>query len=297
MIRGVVVRRPSTVGPGVSGAGSDETLIDLWLGIKSKASLHTADAYRRDLRLFRAAVSKPLRAVTVRDLQAFLDGLPQAPRSKARIISTVRSLFRFAHRTGYIALNPATAVDPPRFKKTLAQRILSVAEVERLFCVHPPGDLRRTLFRFLYFSAARLAGAAGLVAQDLKARDGGLGQVTLLEKGDKTRVVLLPAEMWSELLPLSLMLPGAKVFRWSRRRIEELVKVAAVKAGLPKGTSPHWLRHAHATHAIEAGVPLHVVKETLGHASIATTSAYLHANPDTSSALALGKKSLVKEEK
>jgi integrase len=62
------------------------------------------------------------------------------------------------------------------------------------------------------------------------------------------------------------------------------VDAAAKRAGLRAGVSPHWLRHAHATHALERGAPIHLVQATLGHASVVTTGRYLHARPSDSSA-------------
>jgi integrase/recombinase XerD len=73
------------------------------------------------------------------------------------------------------------------------------------------------------------------------------------------------------------------------RQARRLVVAAAQRAGLPAGVSPHWLRHAHATHAPEhGGASVALVRDSLGHASVATTSRYLHARPDDSSALHLG---------
>jgi integrase/recombinase XerD len=89
--------------------------------------------------------------------------------------------------------------------------------------------------------------------------------------------------------------PDAPVFRSKRspgpldvRTARRVVKAAARRAGLPEGTSPHWLRHAHASHALDARTPVHLVRATLGHASLATTSRYAHARPGDSSALHLG---------
>jgi site-specific recombinase XerD len=67
-------------------------------------------------------------------------------------------------------------------------------------------------------------------------------------------------------------------------RILQIVREAARRAGIDAPVSPHWLRHAHASHALDHGAPLHLVQATLGHASVATTSRYLHARPDQSSA-------------
>jgi len=66
------------------------------------------------------------------------------------------------------------------------------------------------------------------------------------------------------------------------------VKAAAERAGLPASVSAHWLRHAHASHSLERGAPIHFVQATLGHSSVATTGRYLHARPSDSSARYLG---------
>jgi integrase/recombinase XerD len=71
-------------------------------------------------------------------------------------------------------------------------------------------------------------------------------------------------------------------------QVHRVVKVAAARAGLPPGLSAHWLRHAHASHALDRGAPVSLVQVTLGHASVATTGRYLHARPNDSSARYLG---------
>jgi len=63
-----------------------------------------------------------------------------------------------------------------------------------------------------------------------------------------------------------------------------IVRAAAHRAGIDANVSPHWLRHAHASHSLDRGAPIHLVQTTLGHASIATTGRYLHARPQDSSA-------------
>jgi Phage integrase family len=105
--------------------------------------------------------------------------------------------------------------------------------------------------------------------------------------------VLLPASVWADLQalgPTGDTAPDAPVFRsregghLTARQAQRLVDAAARRAGLRAGVSPHWLRHAHATHALERGAPIHIVQATLGHASVATTGRYLHARPTDSSA-------------
>ena len=71
-------------------------------------------------------------------------------------------------------------------------------------------------------------------------------------------------------------------------RVRRIVKAAAERAGLSVEVSAHWLRHAHASHSLGRGAPIHLVQQTLGHASVATTGRYLHARPTDSSARYLG---------
>ena len=67
------------------------------------------------------------------------------------------------------------------------------------------------------------------------------------------------------------------------REVHRIVKAAAARAGLSAAVSAHWLRHAHASHALDRGAPIHLVQATLGHSSVATTGRYLHARPNDSS--------------
>lgn len=72
-----------------------------------------------------------------------------------------------------------------------------------------------------------------------------------------------------------------------RTQVYRIVKAAASRAGIEGNVSPHWLRHAHASHSLDRGAPLHLVQATLGHSSVATTERYLHARPNDSSAMYL----------
>ena len=108
--------------------------------------------------------------------------------------------------------------------------------------------------------------------------------------GGRTRAVLLPEEVWCQLVALRATdeLDGPVFASRSgkhleRSRILRIVKEAGVRARATVGIGTHWLRHAHASHALDHGAPLHLVQATLGHRSIATTSKYLHARPCASS--------------
>ena len=268
-------------------ADSDEMLIGLWLHGRSR---HTQRAYRADAERFLAWAGKPLRAVGLADLQVYADSLNQmAPASRARLLSAVKSLTAFGHRLGYLPFDVGRALRLPPLKNELAARILPEPDVQRMLALEPE-PRNRVLLRLLYAGGLRVSELAALRWRDLQPREDG-GQVTLFGKGGKTRVVLLPASVWRELVGLRDEAgPDAPVFRSRKggpltaRQVERIVLAAARRAGLEGAVSPHWLRHAHASHALDRGAPIHLVQATLGHASVATTGRYLHARPTDSSA-------------
>jgi integrase/recombinase XerD len=115
--------------------------------------------------------------------------------------------------------------------------------------------------------------------------------VTVIGKGSKARVVLLPNTIWRDLLrfrqhaDLDAQALAARNGGGTLHpcMVERIVTKAAQRADVEGKVSPHWLRHAHATHALERGAPSHLVQATLGHASVANTGRYLHARPTDSS--------------
>lgn len=264
----------------------DNRLIDIWLHGKSPRSQR---AYAADVAAFLAFVRKPLREVTVGDVQAFQDALSGlATASQARRISAVKSLVTFGHTLGYLPFNVAAPVKAPAIKQTLAERILDEDSV--LSMIHGEDSPRnRAILRFLYLGGCRISEVCGLRCRDLKARDEA-GQVTVFGKGGRTRVVLLKPSAWRDLAALIVDDPDAPLFR-SREgggaldpsQVHRIVKKAAARAGLPDAVSAHWLRHAHVSHALDHGAPPHLVQQTVGHASLTTTSRYAHARPNDSS--------------
>ena len=265
---------------------SDETTIALWLHGRSAG---TRRAYESDARSFFAAAGRSLREVTVGDVQAFGAGMAHlASASQARKLSAVKSLLSFAHRIGYTTFNVGAVVKLPSIKATLAERIVGEADVHRLLALEP--DARNAaILRLTYGAGLRISEVCGLKWRDLQVRDAG-GQVTVFGKGGKTRVVVLPASIWSSLSPLRGLADADDPVFASQRgghldpsQVHRVVKAAAARAGLSAGMSAHWLRHAHASHALDRGAPIHLVQSTLGHASVATTGRYLHARPTESS--------------
>lgn len=256
--------------------------------------VRTEREYRREVTVFLAAVGKPLQTVTLGDVQAYTDQRRHlAPSTQARTVNTLRSLFRFLHTIGYLSFNVALPVKPPVVKNTLAERILSESDVYRLLHRVEGNPRNYALLLLAYASGGRVSELAALTWRDVQTR-GDAGQVTIFGKGGKTRIVLLPMAAWRKLQELGPSVPDAPVFRsragghLSTVQVWRIVRKAAQDAGIQVAVSPHFLRHAHASHALDRQAPIHLVQQTLGHASLATTSKYAHAKPNDSSGRYLG---------
>lgn len=313
-------REPATErGHGVvspSQADDDAHLVALWLHGKS---VNTRDAYERDVRAFVDFVDRPLPLVTLGMLQDWADRLMEtglAASSRARKLSAVKSLMTFGHRLGYLPVNVGAAVRPPQSKDTLSEKILPEAAVHRVLAVADAlaaetdavTDHRNALaLRLAYATGGRVSELVGLCWRDCLERDdqgkGVTGQLTLFGKGDKTRRVLLSPATWAvvrehrareaaggyaeadhPVLRSRKAGAGGEPRPLTRQQLWRVVKALGRRAGLPGAVSPHFFRHAHASHALDRGAPPHLVQQTLGHASLQTTSRYAHARPDESSA-------------
>src|SRR5215469_8804573 len=199
----------------------------------------------------------------------------------------------FAQETGYLPFNVAAAVKLRPDRDALAQRILEESQVAKLIDAAPDGR-DRVLLKLLYVSGVRVSEASGLKWCDALSRQQG-GQITVFGKGGKTRTVLLKPKVWQQLLSIKGEAKAADpVFRSRKGRgaldvsqVRRIVYAAAKKAGLEQKVSPHWMRHAHASHALDRGAAIHLVQATLGHASVSTTGRYLHARPSESSSFYL----------
>lgn len=269
-------------------ADDDAQLVALWLHGKART---TQAAYRFEIQRFLETVEKPLRAVTLGDLHAHADSLAHlSDVARARAVNAVKSLLTFAHRLGYLPFNVGGPLQAPKVKNRLVERILAEADVLRLIAAaNTPRN--RPLLALLYVGGLRVSELCGLKWRDLTPRQNGQGQVTVFGKGGKTRFVLLPAKLFADILALrGDMDPDDPVFRsrkggghLDRSQVLRIVQAAAKRAGIAGNVSPHWLRHAHASHALDRGAPIHLVQTTLGHAGVSTTSRYLHSRPGDSS--------------
>jgi integrase/recombinase XerD len=275
-------------------ADPDPAFVDLWLG--TKVSRHTHRAYRAEIERFRAALAKPLALVTLRDLQDYAQSLTGGhlkPASQNRALTAIKSLLSFGHETGYLLFNAGAAVKLRPNPDGLAQRILEESEAVKLLDAAPAGR-DRMLLKLLYVSGVRVGELCALKWRDTAPRQDG-GQIAVFGKGGKTRAILLRPKSWQQLLAIREdAAPADPIFR-SRKggghldssQVRRIVYAAAQKAGIDKKVSPHWLRHAHASHALDRSAPIHLVQATLGHASVATTGRYLHARPNDSSSFYL----------
>ena len=270
-------------------ASNDAEMIALWL--RTYRSANTRRGYAIDVRAFRTFTDKPLRTITVRDLQDFgatLTGLADA--TAARRLSAIKSLVALAHRLGYLPFDVGAPIALPAIKDRLAERIMTEWDTQQLLGMEK-NSRNAALLRLIYSAGLRISEACGLHWRDLMPRDDA-GQVNVFGKGGKTRVVLLPAPIWLRVTALRGNAgPDGAVFR-SRKgggciqpsQVHRIVKKAAKRARLSPAVSCHWLRHAHVSHALDRGAPVHVVRATVGHASLETTTRYSHAKPGDSSA-------------
>ena len=271
-----------------------EELIVQWLyGL----SPNTISNYKLYLNRFLTHVDKPLDEVSLLDIQTWLLTLQEmSPNSQRTALAVIKSLFSFGFQLGVLPLNVAKLVKFPKSKDCLAMKILLEPQVQDM--IDGESNLRnRAILLMLYGCGLRVSELCDLKWLDVKSRNQG-GQVSVFGKGGKTRVILIPPIVWEVLWQLKKdygnddpvfrsRQKGLNGYHVSRKQVWRIVRAAAIRVGIEVKVSPHWLRHSHASHSLDKGAPLSLVKETLGHSSIAITEKYLHAKPDDSSALYL----------
>ena len=268
-------------------ASSDNHLVELWLHGRPAS---TRSAYVADVRTLVAHLGRPFRSTTIGDLQSWAETLePLKPASRARKLAAIKSLFGYGHRIGYLHFDVAAPLLLPKVKDQLSERILGEADIQRLLQLEPNAR-NNALLRLLYAGGLRISEVCDLCWRDLKGTKTG-AVATVFGKGGKTRPVLVQPKLWRVLSALRAQAgPDDPVFRserggkLDRSAVHRLVKAAAARAGLPDDVSAHWLRHAHASHALDHCAPPHVLQSSLGHASLVTTTRYVHVRPGDGSA-------------
>ena len=266
-------------------ADTDQQLITLWLHGKST---HTQRYYKTDIQHFFDFTQKSLHQTILKDLQDFADYLNTkelADSSIRRILSSVKSLFAFSLKLGYLPFDTSRPLILPNPKDTLAERILSADEVHRIIN-NENIPRNKLILKTLFITGIRVSELCSLIWKDLQDRSDG-GQMTVYGKGSKTRTLLIPEPLWTELKESQGNNSAeSSIFRGRKNSqklhpttILRIVKRAAKRAGVNKAVSPHWFRHSHASIASEKA-PLHVIQQSLGHESIQTTARYLHVKPN-----------------
>jgi integrase/recombinase XerD len=270
------------------------------------AARNTLLAYGRDLSDFEGwlgARGKRFETVEQPDIEAYLidcDAQGLAPATRARRLSAIRQLYRFAFEEGWRETNPALRIKGPARAKSLPGT-LSEAEVDRLLAAaetHGRSAAERLrnicLMQILYATGMRVS---ELVALPVAAARGDPRMLLILGKGGKERMVPLSPPARAALAewlaerdraeaaarkagrPVSRFLfPSAsKAGHMTRQAFFGLIKTLAVAAAIDPGRiSPHTLRHAFATHLLAHGADLRSIQALLGHADISTTEIYTH---------------------
>lgn len=259
----------------VPQATTDEQAVALWLHGRPA---NTHRAYRSDISRFFSFVQKPVATVSLSELQAFQDSLEGSAGTRKRVLTAVKSFLSFCQRIGYIRYNVGTVLRLQKVKNTIAERILSEDVVQSILA--GSRDLReRAILTFLYVSGVRESELRSMRWKDLQPREKGRAQVTIFGKGSKTRFILLSEELYTMLRELdNTRDPESFVFgSMSQSTLWRLVKKASARVGLK--ASPHWFRHSCASHSLDAGAPIGLVQQQLGHEDLSTTGVYLHVRP------------------
>ena len=272
----------------------DAYLDALWL--EQGASDHTLAAYRRDLTAWQEQLERDDETLLTASPTRFSTWMEQRReqgyqlRSNARMLSSLRSFYRWARLYGHIDSDPLANVSLPKVRPSLPDT-LEEDEVERLLLAPdvgtPLGVRDRTMLELLYACGLRVSELVGLTGDAVNLRQ---GVVRVRGKGDKDRLVPMgeeaaewlaqylktarPALMQDPTRPA--LFPGRGDNSMTRQTFWHRIKAHAITAGISRPLSPHTLRHAFATHLLNHGANLRVVQLLLGHSDLSTTQIYTH---------------------
>ncbi|MFC2814557.1 MAG: site-specific tyrosine recombinase XerD [Prevotella conceptionensis] len=272
-----------------------------YLKLERNLSPNTIEAYRNDLRWLLAYVNfheLKVEEVKLEDLDNFSASLHDqriTPRSQARILSGVRSFFKFLLLDGFIDADPTELLVSPHVRNALPD-VLSTAEVDRLEASIDlskwEGQRNRAIIEVLFSCGLRVSELVNLKLSNLYVEE---KFVRVTGKGDKERLVPISSRALDELNAwftdrnAMRIKSGEEDYVFLNRRgahltrtmILIMIKRQAVAAGITKTISPHTLRHSFATALLEGGADLIAIQAMMGHEDIATTEIYTHI--DTSS--------------
>ncbi len=268
-----------------------------YLRLEKSFSAHTLDAYCKDLDKLSKYVKeekKELFDVTPNDLHHFISILHDLgihPRSQARILSGIRSFYRFLILEDYIQVDPTELIENPRIGKHLPD-ILTVQEIDAIInsidLSKTEGQRDRAILEVLYSCGLRVSELCNLCLSDLYLSE---GFIRVKGKGNKQRLVPISQraihelqcyfEQRASIIPKRnnedyVFLSFRRGTKLSRIMVFHIVKVQVEAVGISKVVSPHTFRHSFATHLLEGGANLRVIQAMLGHENITTTEIYSH---------------------
>ena len=272
-----------------------------WLKIERNASPHTVTSYQRDLEDFISFLSE-YDALSVSDanrisrfsIRAWMGTLSDKGLTKssiARKVSTLRSFFKFAFSRGYIKDNPAALVQIPKKEKILPKSLIT-DDIEAMFEAlgsETVWDIQsRAILELFYATGIRLSELIGLNVRDIDFHQ---SQIRVMGKGAKERIIpfnekaAAALKAWLEARPqlifqkMTKIDSGAVFLTKKGKRIypvavQRLVKQCIEKVSEASKTSPHVLRHSFATHLLNKGADIRIIKELMGHANLTATQVY-----------------------
>jgi integrase/recombinase XerD len=275
-----------------------------YLMLERALSQHTIEAYLGDvgkLEQYIQLSGLELQAtqVSTDTLSAFLMWLNElglGARSQARLLSALKTFYKYLLTENLVATDPTELLDGPRLPRHIPE-VLSFEEIQRMLLVidlsEPHGVRNRAMLETLYACGLRVSELTELRLSHLYLD---IGFVKVIGKGDKERIVPIGEEAAKH---IRLYLEGVRqtmlnihkdhanyVFlnrrgkKLTRVMVFLIIKDIAALAGIEKNVSPHTFRHSFATHLIEGGADLKAVQDMLGHESILTTEIYTHLDTE-----------------
>lgn len=272
-----------------------------YLLLEKSLSKSSVEAYMFDLRkLMEYVGTRDLELTDVKhedllDFIACLHGLGISPRSQARIISGIRSFYKYLLIEEYIEQDPCELIELPNLGRHIPE-VLSVDEIDRI--VNAIDDSKdeaqrdRAIIEVLYGCGLRVSELVNLKLTDISWKE---EFVRVIGKGNKQRLAPISTRALKQIeyyLPFRSSIDVKKgeedyLFiskrgkHLSRITVFHIVKVLAERAGITKDISPHTFRHSFATHLLERGANLRAIQIMLGHESISTTEIYTHMDMST----------------
>lgn len=263
-------------------------------------SENTVDAYLHDAAMLRDHISDQFPGISaeqvelqhLKSLLATINELELSAGTQARVLSGIKSFFRYLALEEVIKKDPTELLEAPKLKRKLPH-VLSIAEIDKLMAAidhsKPEGQRNRAMLETMYSCGLRVSELVGLKITDLYLD---VGFIRVVGKGNKERLVPIgdTASKYINLyrnhvrpfLPVikkgqeNVLFLNRRGSALSRVMVFMIIKELARAAGLQQEVHPHTLRHSFATHLVEGGADLRAVQEMMGHKSITTTEIYTH---------------------